>query len=179
MGRNSSKDGKKPEQNQMKNQGVSPPDIQGGFCHSFSLEKQAGGSLFPLVNSLYPSWTHSLPLVGSLPTCELTLSPCGVPIISNHVPPPGASDLTRGLAPEVLSRCQSVSRCEALAVGMSPLWNRLGPSEFALFGSQTPWLCPLRAPAGLAQELVLGPSTLGTALAATPNGLSRALAQDP
>ena len=56
MGRNSSKDGKKPEQNQMKNQGVSPPDIQGGSCRSFSLKKQAGGSLSPLVNSLYPSW---------------------------------------------------------------------------------------------------------------------------
>ena len=141
----------------------------------------------PLVGSLFPSWAHSTPswthlslmnslspLVVSLSPCELTLSPCGVPIISNPAPPSGASDLTRALTPEALSHCQSVSCCEALGVCISPLWNRLGPSEFALFGSQTPWLFPLRVPAGLAQEPAVGPSSPGTALAAAPRSLSRA-----
>ena len=227
---------------------MSPPDIQGGFCHSFSQEQQAGGSLSPswahclpwwthsaLVGSLplrglsLPLWAHSLPVVGSLSPlmdslctrgltlsppvgsipphgltlpswahslpprglsppgltlpswahstpswthlslmnslsplvvslspCDLTLSPCGVPIGSNPAPPSGASDLTRALTPEALSHCQSVSCCEALGVCISPLWNRLGPSEFTLFGSQTPWLFPLRVPAGLAQEPAVG-----------------------
>ena len=145
------------------------------------------GTHSPLVGSLFPSWAHSTPswthlslmnslspLVVSLSPCELTLSPCGVPIISNPAPPSGASDLTRALTPEALSHCQSVSCCEALGVCISPLWNRLGPSEFALFGSQTPWLFPLRVPAGLAQEPAVGPSSPGTALAAAPRSLSRA-----
>ena len=142
----------------------------------------------PFVCSLFPSWAHSTPSWTHLspyeltlsprgltpPPCELTLSPCGIPIISNPARPSGASDLTRALTPEALSRCQSISCCEALGVCISPLWNRLGPSEFALFGSQTPWLFPLRVPAGLAQEPVAGPSSLGTALAAAPRSLSRA-----